>query len=196
MKSSATLPCEHWNWERRLTAFLVNCESNYFHSWGWCNISSLPLFGKITPHMCGLRRQGKWILHRGCEGPSVLSYAAASSCERSFTMQLRKEQNFRVKGHAVSRVKSNFEILVTQLQLLRQNNRESERCTQTVTSTVSNALVSSAERKLWEAKLPKESANLTEQCGVCMLAAKTFFDSNLTKLDTISAGFTVPAFDS
>lgn len=112
-------------------------------------------------HVCELRRQRKWMLHRGCEGPSVPSHAAGGSYEMSVILQLGKEQSFRVKGHAVSRDKSDFEILVTQLQLPTHNNTKSERGTQTVTSAVSNALVPPEERKISEAELPTESAHLT-----------------------------------
>ncbi|KAF3691412.1 Transforming growth factor beta-2 [Channa argus] len=49
--------------------------------------------------------------------------------EQLSNMKLGREQIFRVKGHAVSREKSDFEILVTQLQLPAHKNTKSERCT-------------------------------------------------------------------
>lgn len=157
-------------------------------------------------HVCDLRRQGKWMLRLWrafCPG-----HAAGNSCEKPVTLQLRKEQIFRVKGHAACREKSNFEILVTQLQLLTHNNRKSERGTQTVTSAVSNVLVSSAERKLWESKLTNENARLTKQwlflcvrmlTAVCLGCEHPihihilYYWQQFDPTWTISVGFTVPA---
>lgn len=165
------LPKEEWNWSWSLTG----CP--WLNSW----ILNPIRFVRLVEHFFNIclahivtssvnwKSESCWMLHNGCEWPSVLSHAAVSSCERPLSLQQGSAQIFRVKGLTVSGEKSDLKILVTQLQLPAHNNTKSERGTQTVTSAVSNALAPiSREKNLrgWAT-----DRKYTSNCMMCVWAS-------------------------